>query len=615
MPLASCSPSDSDNAHGIPARTPASTALWAHLLRKDTLGPPPNSGIIIPPITPLDKNGTSMRILLHDTQANFESFSARVDKLCSGVDEAKREIAMVNTVFQRQNDTLTEEMVDLVNRAQTEIQKTLGAPAQAGCVQQLSKNLDHRLDTLDKRMDAIQLFHQTHSQTLQLQSQALQSLQDQQGTIVMALMPLLPLLQAIPLHIESAKNSITDTFKKSSRSHTTPSSLGYRVNQHPRKRTSSTLRSDQGSPSPLSNKRPRVGAQPKDIVQFSGTGDDVCESVTHPGGKRRAPNSPDVLSSRRLSSHSATMEYDTSNRSKSNHDVENIDPDSKDEGIGHEVTSRASVFPSHTRTRPSTPVVIGGVSHPLPLMDLSSPPFSGITLSAKRPPRLLRLHSTASQIASHTSPISSIAGSSTLGQLAPLLPPSRTSDNSSPTPVSRKHPPILSGRHDPPLDLQQEISHLSLSVRESTSSIISPRQHKIPPTPDVTKPRLPRNDFHSTKHLSHTPLTISKPGPSVPRPLCRVPLTPIVLPKPIVCSPIAPPPTQPRQLRSSRSITQPPPPPPYQAKTAVQNNVPTISFVPAAQARGRRSPFREGRRFIPLSDSDDEDEIEVDRGG
>lgn len=45
---------------------------------------------------------------------------------------------------------------------------------------------------------------------LQVQSQALQSLQDQQGTIVNTLLPLLPLVQAIPLHIENARSHIKD---------------------------------------------------------------------------------------------------------------------------------------------------------------------------------------------------------------------------------------------------------------------------------------------------------------------------------------------------------------------------------------------------------------------
>ena len=42
----------------------------------------------------------------------------------------------------------------------------------------------------------------------QTQSQALQTLQDQQGQILAAVLPLLPLLQAVPLHVENARNNV-----------------------------------------------------------------------------------------------------------------------------------------------------------------------------------------------------------------------------------------------------------------------------------------------------------------------------------------------------------------------------------------------------------------------
>ncbi|KAE9406297.1 hypothetical protein BT96DRAFT_915526, partial [Gymnopus androsaceus JB14] len=45
--------------------------------------------------------------------------------------------------------------------------------------------------------------------------QALQSLQEQQATIIGALAPLLPLLQNIPLHIESARTNLAESLSKS----------------------------------------------------------------------------------------------------------------------------------------------------------------------------------------------------------------------------------------------------------------------------------------------------------------------------------------------------------------------------------------------------------------
>jgi hypothetical protein len=99
--------------YGIPPRPPPSTALWAHLLRKEPLASPPNSEIVPPPLAPFDKNGTSMRILLHDTQGNIEKFSARVDGLCSAVEEAKQEVATANALFLREHENLTGDMIDL----------------------------------------------------------------------------------------------------------------------------------------------------------------------------------------------------------------------------------------------------------------------------------------------------------------------------------------------------------------------------------------------------------------------------------------------------------------------------------------------------------------------
>lgn len=49
----------------------------------------------------------------------------------------------------------------------------------------------------------------------QTQSQALQTLQDQQGQLLTMLAPILPLIQAIPLHVENTKNNVMDFVKSS----------------------------------------------------------------------------------------------------------------------------------------------------------------------------------------------------------------------------------------------------------------------------------------------------------------------------------------------------------------------------------------------------------------
>jgi hypothetical protein len=54
-----------------------------------------------------------MRILLHDTRANIEKFSSRVDILTNGVSEAKREIVTMQKLFQEDHEKIIEQTVDL----------------------------------------------------------------------------------------------------------------------------------------------------------------------------------------------------------------------------------------------------------------------------------------------------------------------------------------------------------------------------------------------------------------------------------------------------------------------------------------------------------------------
>ncbi|KAJ6515619.1 hypothetical protein C8R45DRAFT_1086802 [Mycena sanguinolenta] len=232
-------------------------ALWGQLLRKNTLAAPPT--VPLPPTAPLDKTGTSMRILLHDTQANFEKFATRVDTLTSEIDEAKREIVIVKDLLHGSQESLSMDIVNLVNRNQTQIQKSVGDPAQASALELFRKDVDARLDGLSKRIEDMQSFNQTQSLALQNVAQTLQSLQDQQGKILSALLPVLPLLQAVPAHINSARSSINETILKASmesaRSHRSPPRFWPEPPQMTRKR-----RLPAGAPSSplLARKRPRL---------------------------------------------------------------------------------------------------------------------------------------------------------------------------------------------------------------------------------------------------------------------------------------------------------------------------------------------------------------------
>lgn len=99
-------------------RSSASKTLWAHLLHKSVpslssspLHPQNNPNT--PPITPIDKSSTSIRILLHDTQANLEKFSDRLDGLLSGVGEAKREVIRVASGLEEEREKMLRETVEL----------------------------------------------------------------------------------------------------------------------------------------------------------------------------------------------------------------------------------------------------------------------------------------------------------------------------------------------------------------------------------------------------------------------------------------------------------------------------------------------------------------------
>ncbi|KAF9443841.1 hypothetical protein P691DRAFT_737309 [Macrolepiota fuliginosa MF-IS2] len=142
-------------------------ALWAHILRKDKLGlPPRNLDMPQVPTGPVDRNATSTRILLYDTQARLEQFSSRADAMLKGVQEANHELKTVGMLFEKDRDTLTNDMIDLVNRSQTEIQKAVGKPAQEPQVLAFQEKLELRVEGLNQRLDALQMVHYPQNRLL-----------------------------------------------------------------------------------------------------------------------------------------------------------------------------------------------------------------------------------------------------------------------------------------------------------------------------------------------------------------------------------------------------------------------------------------------------------------
>ncbi|KAF8998532.1 hypothetical protein BDQ17DRAFT_1309102 [Cyathus striatus] len=146
---------------GIPPEKDPSRSLWEHICRKESLPPPPlpKPNPIFIPTGPMDKHATSMRVLLHDTQLNFENFAKHTEKLLKEVGESKNEIKVLKALFEREHETLTGEIMDLVNRCQTQIQKSLGTPAQASHLSQIQKEIELRLSNFDERLESIKMVH------------------------------------------------------------------------------------------------------------------------------------------------------------------------------------------------------------------------------------------------------------------------------------------------------------------------------------------------------------------------------------------------------------------------------------------------------------------------
>lgn len=91
----------------------SSSSFWAHIIENEKNGSKAPSQSSFPLLTPLDKNATATRLLLHDTQANLEKFSGKVDKLLAGFYEAKSEVKLVKTLFERDRETLINDIIDL----------------------------------------------------------------------------------------------------------------------------------------------------------------------------------------------------------------------------------------------------------------------------------------------------------------------------------------------------------------------------------------------------------------------------------------------------------------------------------------------------------------------
>lgn len=93
-----------------------SSTLWAHLLNKDPTasGSGLKSGlgsVGLIASAPADKTGTSVRILLHDTQATIEKFSERVDRLVSEAEDSRQKLLARNEEMSGEVERLVRRVV------------------------------------------------------------------------------------------------------------------------------------------------------------------------------------------------------------------------------------------------------------------------------------------------------------------------------------------------------------------------------------------------------------------------------------------------------------------------------------------------------------------------
>lgn len=440
-------------------------------------------------------------------------------------------------------------------------------------------------------------FNQTHSQTLQTQSQALQSLQDQHGTVLAALVPLLPLLQAIPLHIESARNSITDTLSKALTFPTPTDPERGRIQtsrSNGRKRTCSSLRSDDTSPSPSPLPK-RICAHPEGNTSRTDGGRRVSDGTR--GRERWATRNS---TKEQWSSPTSRGTRPASLRMRSKNTLLQswtIWPPTSRRRAFREL----SPFPDKTIAAPSpvtsqratTPVIATSEPHHPRVEDLFTPPqtvpprSSVRTSNRKRMTRSQTSRRPVAQINTNTiitSPLISGTTASSKGPSRHLRSHTRTSRGANTDSLTTKRSLHVSPTLSLTLPSQQPVptpltSRLRIATRSKTKAL---------PTPTPQQPR--------TCPMSKPTADVPQNLPSMPP--GRAPFTPtlnqVARPRPIELEPIAPPSSQPRQPRTGWAgafMTS-------RLPSASVRSSPLVTMAPAgiglmsiAKLRVRRSPF------------------------
>lgn len=124
-----------------------------------------------------------------------------------------------------------------------------------------------------------------YSDTFQLnqtQSQTLQTIQDQQGQILSALLPVLPLLQSVPLHIENARNQVKNSISELQHQVSVRDALPAPAVLVPKRTPQSAQRASSHSPDPNNTATSSVERKKRRLDEVSDTSSDPIQAVPGP---------------------------------------------------------------------------------------------------------------------------------------------------------------------------------------------------------------------------------------------------------------------------------------------------------------------------------------------
>ncbi|KDQ50435.1 hypothetical protein JAAARDRAFT_211744 [Jaapia argillacea MUCL 33604] len=201
LPLRTLGVSESQNTtHPNPFFTPTSTLA--------SNGNPKSNSMSL--LTPVDKPSTSWRILLADTQSQLQKFSGRVDGLLKTVEDVKMRVGEVEGRWESGFEAPRADVGDLMDRSQRMVLQTMGNPVQISMMESVLKDVDsteRRLEALDRRVDVLHLLTQT-------QAQSLQTLLENQTTVLTTLAAVLPLIQTLPVHVDKMADEVRAEVKE-----------------------------------------------------------------------------------------------------------------------------------------------------------------------------------------------------------------------------------------------------------------------------------------------------------------------------------------------------------------------------------------------------------------